>query len=96
MTHHSDPRKTVIVVANRKSAREIARNRAKIIGVTNMNKPEGSKNSKQKHNRYGTKRKPKVGSASSPMSWFAKEWRDLLTRKDVEAQCEQAYKAKRV
>ena len=95
MTHHSDPRKTVIVVANRKSAREIARNRAKIIGVTRMNEPEGKKGSKQRHNRYGTKRKPKVGTESGPMSWFGKNWRELLTRKDVETQCEQAYKAKR-
>ena len=93
--HRSDPRKPVIVIANRKAAREIARHRAEIIGVTQMNKPEGRKDSKTRHNRYGTKRKPKFGTESGPMSWFGKNWKELITRKDVIKQCEEKYRLNR-
>ena len=78
-------RKTVIFVANRKAARSIARHKGKLIGVTKMNSVEAKKN-KQRHNRWGTKvsthRNP---DKNQPMSWFGKNWREMLT-KDIERQ----------
>ena len=78
-------RKTVIFIANRKAAREIARHKAILIGVRHMNAID-NKQSKQRHNRYGTK----AGGPSAhkqvsnkPMSWFGQNWREMAT-KDTE------------
>lgn len=81
----SEKRKTVIFVANRKAAREIARNKAVLIGVRHMNAVD-NKNSKQRHNRYGTKAGGPAAHkqvSNKPMSWFGQNWREMLT-KDVE------------
>ena len=83
--HRSDPRKSVIFVANRKAAREIARHKGKLIGVKKMNSVEAKKN-KQRHNRYGTKAGGPAAHKqvpNKPMSWFGQNWREMLT-KDVE------------
>lgn len=78
-------RKTVIFVANRKAARSIARHKGKLIGVTNMNAVTSGK-SKQRHNRWGTKKSTHRNPArNQPMSWFAKNWREMA-EKDVERQ----------
>ena len=78
-------RKTVIFIANRKAAREIARHKAILIGVRHMNTVD-NKQSKQRHNRYGTKAGgPKAHKQVSnrPMSWFGQNWREMAT-KDTE------------
>ena len=78
-------RKTVIFVANRKAARSIARHKGKLIGVKKMNAVEASKN-KQRHNRWGTKKSThRIPAKNQPMSWFAKNWREMA-EKNVERQ----------